>query len=126
MYVTLTIVQLYYITELQYSWSIGAAKMLVRLSPRGTITIPKKLRQGLSDDTLLEAIRRDDGVIELRPQAVIDADQAWFWTESWQQGEREADEDIAAGRFETFDDVESFIAHLETIPQADESEPDRE
>jgi len=88
--------------------------MLVRLSPRGTITIPKKLRQSLSDDTLLEAIRRDDGVIELRPQAVIDADQAWFWTERWQQMEREADEDIAAGRVKTYDDVESFLAALES------------
>lgn len=30
----------------------------------------------------------------------IDPDQAWFWTDEWQQKEREADEDIAAGRYE--------------------------
>jgi antitoxin PrlF len=27
-----------------------------------------------------------------------DQDQAWFWTDGWQAGEREADADIAAGR----------------------------
>lgn len=97
--------------------------MIIRLSARGTVTIPKHLRRGLSDNTLLEAVRRDDGVIELRPQAVIDADQAWFWTERWQQMEREADEDYAAGRFKTFDDVESFIADLEAAVGAEDSKP---
>lgn len=97
--------------------------MLVKLGPRGTITIPKTLRKGLSDQTLLEAVRRDDGVIELRPQATIDASQAWFWTERWQQGEREVDEEIAAGLVQTFDDVESFIAYLESVPHAEEIEP---
>ena len=30
------------------------------------------------------------------------ASQAWFWTPEWQQMEREADEDIAAGRVENW------------------------
>jgi hypothetical protein len=28
----------------------------------------------------------------------VNSDQAWFWTESWQAGEREVDAGIAAGR----------------------------
>ena len=44
---------------------------------------------------------------------VYNPDQAWFWTEEWQRGEREVDEEIARGEVMTFDDVESFIAHLE-------------
>jgi len=28
----------------------------------------------------------------------IDASQAWFWTDEWQPGEREASGDIAGGR----------------------------
>ncbi len=28
---------------------------------------------------------------------LIDPDQRWWWTEEWQQGEREAEEDIAKG-----------------------------
>jgi len=42
-----------------------------------------------------------------------DSSQEWFWTESWQRGERAADEDIAAGRVQHFDDLKSFLAELE-------------
>jgi hypothetical protein len=94
------------------------------LGQRGTITLPKALRAGLGENTLFRAIRRDDGVIELRPQAAIDASQAWFWTERWQQMEREADEDIAAGRYRTFDNLAEFIADLEQI--AAETHPPEE
>jgi len=39
-------------------------------------------------------------------------DQAWFWTPEWQRLEREADEDIAAGRCEEFETIDSFIEGL--------------
>ncbi len=39
----------------------------------------------------------------------IDPEQAYFWTEEWQKGERQADEDIAAGRYQDFDDVDDFF-----------------
>lgn len=47
------------------------------------------------------------------PQGPIDESQAYFWTPEWQAGEREADEDIAAGRVHTFDNVDELIASLE-------------
>ncbi len=40
------------------------------------------------------------------------ADQAWFWDEAWQAGEREADADIAAGRGTYYDSTEAFLASL--------------
>lgn len=86
----------------------------VKLSARGTVTIPKELRAHLGVGEQLEVVRRPDGVIELRPQE-RDPDQAWFWTERWQRMEREADEDIAAGRWTTFDDGESFLRHLQAV-----------
>ncbi len=39
--------------------------------------------------------------------------QSYFWSESWQQAEREADEDIRAGRTARFDTVDDLIADLE-------------
>ena len=36
-----------------------------------------------------------------------------FWTRKWQEGEREADEDIKAGRVKAFDSVEELISDLE-------------
>lgn len=51
----------------------------------------------------------------------IDPDQAWFWTPEWQEGEREADADLAAGRANTFRSTDEFIAHLKSVaPQASE------
>ena len=52
------------------------------------------------------------GEVVLRGLKTIPADQAWFWTEAWQEGEREASEDIAAGRVETFKDSDSFLDAL--------------
>jgi len=39
-------------------------------------------------------------------------DQAWFWTEEWQAGEREAEADLETGRYEEFDTMEDLIADL--------------
>lgn len=49
--------------------------------------------------------------------AAIDPDQAWFWTDTWQAGEREVDADIAAGRITTYDNVEALIADLDRADQ---------
>ena len=39
-------------------------------------------------------------------------EQAWFWTEEWQVGEREAEADLAAGRYQVFDKMEDMIDDL--------------
>jgi antitoxin MazE len=84
-------------------------KTLVEVSGRGTITIPKAYR----DASLYEVRRRQGGGIELIPQHAIDASQAWFWSERWQAMEREADEDIAAGRVRRFESGDEFLAELD-------------
>ena len=43
----------------------------------------------------------------------IDPEQAWFWTREWQSGEREADQDLAEGRFTRFEGDGAFLKHLE-------------
>jgi hypothetical protein len=44
---------------------------------------------------------------------VIDPAQAWFWSDRWQAMEREAGDDVAAGRVKRFNDVESLLAELD-------------
>ena len=48
----------------------------------------------------------------MRPKKLIDADQAWFWTEEWQKGEREASEDIARGRARRSASAGEFLESL--------------
>jgi hypothetical protein len=38
--------------------------------------------------------------------------QEWFWAEAWQAAEREVEEDLSAGRYETFDSMEDFLKDL--------------
>ena len=47
------------------------------------------------------------------PKKLVDKSQAYFWTRWWQEGEREADEDIKAGRVKTFDSIDELIKDLE-------------
>ena len=47
------------------------------------------------------------------PKKLVDKSQAYFWTRRWQEGEREADEDIKAGRVKTFDSIDELIRDLE-------------
>ena len=43
----------------------------------------------------------------------LDPEQAWFWTREWQAGEREADDDMAAGRVTRFNSDEEFLGALD-------------
>jgi hypothetical protein len=82
---------------------------LLRVSDRGVISLPKEMRKNVS---FFEAFQREDGVIELRPKIAVDHSQGWFWTERWQQMEREADADIAAGRVYSYETDEAMLADL--------------
>ncbi len=43
---------------------------------------------------------------------LIDASQAYFWTEEWQAGEREASTEIAKGQTKRFPSFEALIRDL--------------
>jgi antitoxin PrlF len=86
------------------------------LRAKGQLTLPEEIRRAarLEEGDLLDAEITVDGIL-LRPQKVIDATQAWYWTPEWQAGEREADADLAAGRGETFESGEAFLDALRKI-----------
>ncbi len=95
----------------------SARSHFVTLSPsRGSITLPAEVRHRHCLDqpgAQVEIVERDDGVIELHPLLPHRADQAWFWAERWQAMEREAQDDVSAGRVETFGSAGEFLADLE-------------
>lgn len=89
----------------------------VTIQQRGVLALPADLRKRHHLDepgAQVEVAERDDGVIELRPHVPVPADQRWFWSQRWQEMEREADADIAAGRVVRSDDVDDFLAELDT------------
>ena len=78
-----------------------------KVTRHGQITLPASVRRELEveEGDLVEIEVIDDKVV-LMPKKLVDKSQAYFWTKRWQEGEREADEDIKAGRVKVFDSVE--------------------
>ena len=71
----------------------------LKIVRNGNLTIPSAWRKalGIADGDFVNA-EMVDGQIVLRPAKVVDAEDAWFYTKAWQEGEAEADRDIAEGR----------------------------
>jgi AbrB family looped-hinge helix DNA binding protein len=80
---------------------------------KGQVTLPDEIRKAahLEEGDLLEAELTADGIL-LRPQKLIDATQAWFWSPEWQAGERQADADRDAARVDLFSSDREFLAAL--------------
>jgi len=51
------------------------------------------------------------------------SNQSYFWTEEWQEDEREADEDIKAGRTRRFSTAQEAISWLRSADSMDYTTP---
>ncbi|MBI2830983.1 MAG: AbrB/MazE/SpoVT family DNA-binding domain-containing protein [Chloroflexi bacterium] len=86
-----------------------------KVTRHGQITLPASVRKrlGIEEGDLVEIEVEDEKAV-LMPKKLVDKSQAYFWTRKWQEGEREADEDIKAGRVKTFESVGELIEELDT------------
>ena len=86
---------------------------LIQVRKKAQLTLPLSVRQklGVEEGDYMDVQVRD-GEIVLKVKKLVDKDQAWFWTKRWQQGEKEAEEDIRAGRVHSFPDAKAAVAHL--------------
>jgi len=74
------------------------------------ITISKKL---IKDDLVI--IPRKEYERLLHIFKIIPRDQLWFWTKEWQKREKEAEEDIKAGRiFGPFSSEKELLKSLKS------------
>lgn len=75
----------------------------------------------LPDDRFLELMEiieelKDSGLLEKaarRFQQESKTKHAWFWSEAWQKGEKEVDEDIKTGRMKRFKSAKDLFKHLD-------------
>jgi len=84
-----------------------------KVTRHGQITLPASVRKelGVEEGDLMEIEIIDEKAV-LIPKKLVDKNQAYFWTKEWQEAEREASEDIKAGRVKTFDSAEELIKDL--------------
>ena len=95
----------------------AAKSYFVSVQTRGVLALPVSLRKKHKLDepgAQVELVEREDGVIELHPHVPVPADQAWFWTPEWQEGEREASEQIVSGLLATHD-ADDFLNTLDAL-----------
>ena len=88
---------------------------IVTIRSNGQITLPASVRrQARVDEGDSLAVRIDEEGIHLVPQVMVDRSQAYFWTERWQAGEREAEANLQSGHYQDFDSIEDLLADLES------------
>ena len=68
-------------------------------------------RSGQRQESLILSPGASAALAEFLAEALND--QAWFWTEEWQAGERVVDEYLAAGDVEEFSTMDEFLASLD-------------
>ena len=94
----------------------------VRVRAKGQLTLPEEICRTLhvGEGDEVEFAVHDDGTVSLRGYVSMLTDQACFFTPEWLAGEREADEDIAAGRGTVHESAEDMFSHLDSLGSADE------
>lgn len=94
-----------------------------RITRNFQVTIPKEIREEMP------YLREGDPVefevegnrLILIPQKRISADQLYYWSPEWQQGIREAREDIKAGRvLGPYEEIEEALRSLKRSPDEGE------
>ena len=84
------------------------------LRKKNILTIPRDLVGRLHLEEGDEFIvTEENGRIVLTPALSIPADQAWFWTPTWQARVAEAEADLEQGNSTVYRSDEGFLASLD-------------
>lgn len=92
---------------------------VTRLSEKeqGTLAVAKQKIKAIQADMINSTGLSSEEAAVAAKAGLIGADQQWWWLEEWQEGEREAERDIKAGRVSgPFETVEELLAHLHQQP----------
>ncbi|MFA5604694.1 MAG: AbrB/MazE/SpoVT family DNA-binding domain-containing protein [Dehalococcoidales bacterium] len=86
---------------------------LIQIRKKAQLTLPVSVRQqlGIEEGDFVD-VQIKDGDIVLKVMKLVSKEQSWFWTERWQKGEREAEDDIHSGRVHKFENSDDAIAFL--------------
>ena len=86
----------------------------VVVQKRGVISLGmlKEHNLELKDGDILQ-VELEDNKVVLVPMKLVPAEQAWFWESTWQEGEKEAEADIAAEKMASYDTAKDLIEDLD-------------
>ena len=89
---------------------------IAKISSQGQVKVPKNVLKQLniSPGDYIEFEVVEGNVVMVKPKKLINADQAWFWTKEWQEGEKEVEEDKKAGRVKEFKSAKKAVKWLKS------------
>ncbi|WP_368490470.1 AbrB/MazE/SpoVT family DNA-binding domain-containing protein [Clostridium sp. BJN0013] len=88
--------------------------MITQLREKSQVTIPKEIMKKLNlkiGDSI--DIDIEDNKIVIKPVVIVPKEQAWFWSEEWQQDEKQADKDINNGNTRKFNSAQELFEDLD-------------
>ena len=87
----------------------------MKISSKRQVSIPKQVMMALDlkpgDEIEFEIAGKSARIIPIKT-IKVPRDQAWFWSPEWQDKEREADQDIASGRYSEFNKIKDLLRDL--------------
>ena len=88
---------------------------LVKVKNKYQIVIPEDVRKKIKIEVgdSLEIIEKD-GLVIAKPVVIVDKSQAYFWTDEWQKGEKEAEDAKKKGDFKDFDNADKAVKWLKS------------
>ncbi|CAM5249491.1 hypothetical protein GCM10010329_08220 [Streptomyces spiroverticillatus] len=90
-------------------------RIRAQLREKNQLTLPREVRQALhisaGDD--VDFVIGPDGAVRLMGLRTVPAEQAWFWENEWQTGEREASAELARGEGTVYGSAEEMFSALE-------------
>ena len=93
---------------------MAKASPVLTLRRNGQITLPSEVRRRMrasEGDVFVAEVRAPDEIV-LRKKSLVDASQAYFWTDEWQRGEREAQDDVRRRRVKRIRSAKALISDL--------------
>ncbi len=87
----------------------------MRISSKRQIAIPKNVMDALKlkpGDEIEFRVDKDTAYLVPITTIKVPREQAWFWTEEWQEKEHEADAEITSGDFCEFESLEALLKDL--------------
>lgn len=88
--------------------------MLTEIRTRSQITIPnsiiKELKLKIGDKLHIDI---EKGNIIMKPVIAIPREQAYFWTDKWQEEEKKVNEEIKTGKINSAETPEELFEDLE-------------
>lgn len=88
--------------------SLSTADKLTQIA-QAMLSLAQEMKQHAQKSGVNPPLEMPDFI----PPDVIPPEDAWFWSEAWQKGEREVNTAYREGRYKIFDTIDDLLADLD-------------